>query len=123
MVEQRFGASWSFGHTTSQQRLRSLQIRPERAGLQSVSCLCPHSLQTNLTRVEPFSAESRFGAPHLPQTASIRVLPCLTTRVRFSMDSRIRRSASSRIVCFDICARLPPSFQVRAYSTRRAQVE
>ena len=76
----RFGTSWGFGHTTSPQRLRSLQIG-RRGRLQSVSCLCPHSLQTNLTRVEPFSAESRFGAPHLPHIASIRVLPCFTTRV------------------------------------------
>src|SRR6185312_5912442 len=36
------------------------------------------------------------------QTASIRVLPCFTVRFRFSMVSRISRSASSRIDCFDI---------------------
>src|SRR3954468_2580924 len=68
----------------------------------SVTCLSPHCLQTYLTRVAPFSAWTRFGAPHLPQTASIRVLPCLTTRAFFSIVSRIRRSASSRIACFDI---------------------
>src|SRR5437660_1495058 len=62
----------------------------------------PHCLKTYLTRVAPFSAWTRFGAPHLPQTASIRVLPCLTTRAFFSIVSRIRRSASSRIACFDI---------------------
>src|SRR5690348_18361561 len=68
----------------------------------SVTCLSPHCLQTYLTRVAPFSAWTRFGAPHLPQTASIRVLPCLTMRAFFSIVSRIRRSASSRIACFDI---------------------
>ena len=45
----------------------------------SVSCLWPHSLQANFTRVSPFGAETRFGAPHFPQVASMRVLPCLTT--------------------------------------------
>jgi hypothetical protein len=59
-------------------------------------------LQVNFTREAPRSAERRFGAPHLPQTASMRVLPCLMTRLRFSMVSRISRSASSRIDCFDI---------------------
>src|SRR2546421_2429442 len=68
----------------------------------SVTCLSPHCLQTYLTRVAPFSAWTRFGAPHLPQTASIRALPCLTTRAFFSIVSPLRRSASSRIACFDI---------------------
>src|SRR3569833_1483950 len=68
----------------------------------SVTCLTPHCLQTYLTRVAPYSAWTRFGAPQLPLTASIRVLPCLTTRAFFSIVSRIRRSASSRIACFDI---------------------
>ena len=36
-----------------------------------------------------------------PQTASMRVSPCLTTTIFFSIDSRIRRSASSRRDCFD----------------------
>src|ERR1700704_2134496 len=68
----------------------------------SVSCLWPHSLQANLTRVAPFAAETRFGAPHFPQVASMRVLPCFTTMALRAMVSRIRRSASSRIDCFDI---------------------
>ncbi len=68
----------------------------------SVSCWCPHCLQANFTRVAPFSAEIRLGAPHLPQSVSMRVLPCFTTMVLRSMVSRIRRSASSRIDCFDI---------------------
>src|SRR5689334_9008610 len=68
----------------------------------SVSCLWPQFLQENLIRLAPRSAERRFGAPHLPQTASILVLPCLMTRFRFSMVSRISRSASSRIDCFDM---------------------
>jgi hypothetical protein len=72
-----------------------------------VSCLCPHSLQANLTRVASFSAKIRLGAPHLPQTASIRVLPCFTTSGLRAMASRIRRSASSRIDCFDIYPHLP----------------
>jgi hypothetical protein len=69
---------------------------------QSVSCLWPHCLQANLTRVAPLSADIRFGAPHFPHTVSMRVLPCFTTMVLRSMVSRIRRSASSRIDCFDI---------------------
>src|SRR5256886_2517677 len=72
-------------------------------------------------RVAPFSAETRFGAPHFPQIASIRVLPCLTTMALRAMVSRIRRSASSRIDCFDI--RLHPSSEPlpeRPYNTRIA---
>ena len=42
----------------------------------SVSCFCPQFLQTNLTRVSPRAACTRLGAPHLPHTASMRVLPC-----------------------------------------------
>jgi hypothetical protein len=41
---------------------------------QSVSCLWPHCLQANFTRVAPFSAEMRLGAPHLPQVASSRAV-------------------------------------------------
>src|ERR1700676_4410268 len=44
----------------------------------------------------------RLGAPHFPHTVSIRVLPCFTTMALRAMVSRIRRSASSRIDCFDI---------------------
>src|SRR6202167_1954662 len=80
----------------------ALPLAPGAAEIQSVSCLCPHCLQANFTRVAPFSAETRFGAPHLPHTASMRVLPCLMTRALRSMVSRISRSASSRIDCFDI---------------------
>jgi hypothetical protein len=69
---------------------------------QNVSCLCPHSLHANFTRVAPFSAETRFGAPHFPQVVWMRVLPCFTTMALRAMVSRIRRSASSRIDCFDI---------------------
>src|SRR5882724_418416 len=74
--------------------------RPRKS--QNVSCLCPHCLQANFTRVAPFSAETRLGAPHFPQVASMRVLPCFTTMALRAMVSRIRRSASSRIDCFDI---------------------
>src|SRR6202035_2669788 len=42
------------------------------------------------------------GAPHFPHIASIRVLPCLTATVFFAIASLTRRSASSRIDCFDI---------------------
>ena len=49
---------------------------PRRPFHSGVSCLCPHSLQVNFTRVIPFAAERRFGAPHFPHFASIRVLPC-----------------------------------------------
>src|SRR3954451_19836720 len=73
-----------------------------RVETHSVSCLWPHCLQANLTRVAPFSAWMRLGAPHFPQVVSILVLPCLMTRFFFSMVSRIRRSASSRIACLSI---------------------
>src|SRR5207249_9627267 len=63
-----------------------------RIMLYSVSCFCPQFLQTNFARVSPLAACTRLGAPHLPQTASIRVLPCLTTTVFFSIASRIMRS-------------------------------
>jgi hypothetical protein len=82
--------------------------------LQNVSCLWPHCLQANFTRVPPFCAETRFGAPHLPQVASMRVLPCLTTMALRAMVSRIRRSAYSPIDCFDIRLHLswrPPQMQ------------
>src|SRR5258708_20975268 len=69
---------------------------------QSVACLWPHSLQANFTRVAPFAAEMRFGAPHLLQVVSMRVLPCLTVIALRAMVSRISRSASSRIDCFHI---------------------
>src|SRR5258708_33790955 len=64
--------------------------------LQSVSCLWPHCLQANLTRVLPFSACRRLGAPHFPQVVSIRVLPRFTFRAFFSLVSRSRRPAPSR---------------------------
>src|SRR5665213_4518260 len=86
------------------------QWLPHERGFQSVSCLCPHSLQTNLTRVAPFSAEIRLGAPHLPHLVSMRVLPCFTTMGLRAMASRIRRSASSRIWSFDIRPYLPGNY-------------
>src|SRR3954471_6739104 len=89
----------------------------------NVSCFCPHCLQTNFARVVPFSAEMRLGAPHLPQMASIRVLPCLMMMVFFAIVSRIRRSASSRMDCFVIGSHLPGQTQARAYSTPDAQGE
>jgi len=59
-------------------------------------------LQANFTRVAPFVAETRFGAPHFPQV-------CLDAGVALLHDNglalhgfAIRRSASSRIDCFDI---------------------
>ena len=67
-----------------------------------VRCLCPHSLHVNGTRVCPGFAETRLGAPHLPHLVSMRVSPCLTETVLRSSASLIRRSASSRIACFDI---------------------
>src|SRR5258708_2167063 len=51
----------------------------------------------NFTRDTPFAAETRFGAPHFPHVALMRVSPCLTTMGLRSIASRIRRSASSRI--------------------------
>src|SRR3569833_1538309 len=68
----------------------------------SVRCLCPHSLQVNSTRDCPMGILTLFGAPHFPHTASTRVSPWVTLTVPFSRASRIRRSASSRIACFDI---------------------
>jgi hypothetical protein len=81
---------------------RSTKLNRDYSAPYSVSCLWPHCLQANFTRVAPFSAKTRFGAPHLPQTVSIRVLPCFTTMAFLAMVSRISRSASSRIACFDI---------------------
>jgi hypothetical protein len=45
------------------------------------------------------------------------------TMAFFAIVSRIRRSASSRIDCFDICPHLPSHLRVRAYNTRLAHVE
>ena len=70
----------------------------------SVLCSAPHSLQVYETRVSPGDAVTRFGAPHLPHLVSIRVLPCLMVTVFRSKASFTRRSASSRIACFDISA-------------------
>src|ERR1700722_18700228 len=80
----------------------------------SVRCFWPHSLHLYSTRVCPGSAETRFGAPHLPHTASIRVLPCLMLTVLRSIASLTRRSASSRIASFDMtgfpgCRRYAPT--------------
>jgi len=100
LVVNRFGRQEREGKGLS--FLRSFQVSRRRAKFQSVSCLWPHSLQANFTRVAPLAAETRFGAPHFPQVASMRVLPCFTTMALRSMVSRIRRSASSRIDCFDI---------------------
>jgi hypothetical protein len=105
-------------HNVTAAFAKSSNKAPE-ANSYSVSCLCPHSLQANLTRVPPLSVKMRLGAPHLPQTASIRVLPCFTTSGLRAMASRINRSASSRIVCFDIRA-CRHHFGCGAYSTRRA---
>src|SRR6202049_984283 len=99
--------------------LRGFQVNNRRAKFQSVSCLWPHSLQANFTRVAPLAAETRFGAPHFPQVASMRVLPCFTTMALRSMVSRIRRSASSRIDCFDIrCYLSSKTPREQLYNTR-----
>src|SRR5262245_56516815 len=61
-----------------------------------------HSLHENGTRTCPGAAEMRFGAPHFPHLASIRVLPCFTVMVLRSIASLTNRSDSSRIASFDI---------------------
>ena len=48
------------------------------------------------TRTCPGAAKTRFGAPHFPHMASIRVLPCFTATVFRSIASFTRRSVSSR---------------------------
>ena len=89
---------------TTQQR--AVLLAPHRLAdtefHQSDFCLCPHSLQANGTRSSPGAACTRFGAPHFPHMASIRVLPCLTVRDFRSIASLISRSVSSRIACFDM---------------------
>jgi len=71
-------------------------------GRHNVFCFSPHSLHVYGTRSCPGAAETRFGAPHFPHLASIRVWPCLTVTVFRSNASFTRRSVSSRIACFDI---------------------
>jgi hypothetical protein len=62
----------------------------------SVFCSSPHSLHLHATRTCPGAAKTRFGAPHFPHMASIRVFASFT-----------KRSVSSRIDCFDISRFLP----------------
>jgi hypothetical protein len=69
---------------------------------QKVLCSSPHSLHVNGTRTCPWSADTRFGAPHFRHLLSIRVMPCFTVRFLRSKASFTRRSFSSRIACFDI---------------------
>src|ERR1700756_3996550 len=69
---------------------------------QNVLCSSPPSLHVYGTRTCPWSAETRFSAPHFRHLLSIRVLPCLTVRVLRSNASFTKRSVSSRIACFDI---------------------
>src|SRR5262245_61163135 len=97
-------------------RLRGGRPRPVKL-FQSVACLWPHSLQANWTRVMPFSAKTRLGAPHLPQVVSMRVLPCLMVMDFFCIVSRINRSASSRIDCFDILPALRHRHVGTGYNT------
>ena len=78
----------------------------------SVFCLAPHSLHVYGTRTYPGAAKTRFGAPHFPHLASIRVLPCLTAMAFRSKASFTIRSVSSRIDCFDISRLLPCCKQV-----------
>lgn len=73
----------------------------------SVFCSSPHSLHLYATRTCPGAAKTRFGAPHFPHMASIRVLPCFTATVFRSIASFTKRSVSSRIDCFDISRFLP----------------
>ena len=74
----------------------------DRIGGHSVFCFSPHSLHVYCTRDCPGAAETRFGAPHFPHLASMRVWPCLMVTVFRSSASLTRRSVSSRIACFDI---------------------
>jgi hypothetical protein len=69
---------------------------------QKVLCSSPHSLHVNGTRTCPWSADTRFGAPHFRHLLSIRVIPCFMVRFLRSKASFTRRSVSSRIACFDI---------------------
>jgi hypothetical protein len=69
---------------------------------QKVLCSSPHSLHVNSTRTCPWSADTRFGAPHFRHLLSIRVIPCFMVRFLRSKASFTRRSVSSRIACFDI---------------------
>jgi hypothetical protein len=88
-------------------------LAPEAAA-HNVTCLSPHSLQVNGARICPGEADTRFFAPHFPHVASIRVSPCLTVTAFRSIASLTRRSASSRIACFDISR--PISFDGRCRS-------
>src|ERR1700733_2822837 len=76
---------------------------------QKVFCRAPHSLHVNSTRTCPGAAKTRFGAPHFPHLASIRVRPCLTMMPFRSIASFTRRSVSSCIDCFDISL-FPPCY-------------
>ena len=84
----------------------------------SVFCSSPHSLHVYATRTCPGAAKTRFGAPHFPHMASIRVLPCFTATVFRSIASFTRRSVSSRIDCFDI-SRFLPLLPPRSYRNQR----
>ena len=57
----------------------------------------------------------------------MRVLPCFTTMDLRSMVSRIRRSASSRIDCFDIhphlCCQPKAPYSIRIAHTRKITLE
>jgi hypothetical protein len=84
----------------------------------SVFCSSPHSLHVYATRTCPGAAKTRFGVPHFPHMASIRVLPCFTATVFRSIASFTRRSVSSRIDCFDI-SRFLPLLPPRSYRNQR----
>jgi hypothetical protein len=68
----------------------------------NVFCFSPHSLHVYCTRTSPEAAQTRFGAPHFPHLASIRVSPRLTVTPLRSKASFTKRSVSSRSSCFDI---------------------
>jgi hypothetical protein len=72
------------------------------AARQNVDCSSPHSSHLYGTRVSPLAARTRFNLPHFRHLLSIRVLPRVTVRDLRSNASLTRRSASSRIACFDI---------------------
>ena len=64
-----------------------------------------------------FAVQRAFAvAPHFPHLVSIRVWPCFTERAFFSIASRISRSVSSRISCFDIAVLWQSFVRVRRRS-------
>ena len=120
----RGGVSLICQHSRSMVRTGSgslVHTNAQSVSHHNVFCVSPHPLHLYCTRTWPGGANTRFGVPHFPHFASMRVCPCLTLTVFRSNASFTKRSISSRIACFDISRPFASILKVLTCSRGRRQ--